>query len=35
VVAKAVVKAADLPLSADMFHSMSGWATKIADRCDP
>ena len=25
----AVAKAADVPLTADMFHYMSGWATKI------
>jgi acyl-CoA reductase-like NAD-dependent aldehyde dehydrogenase len=25
----AVAKAADVPLAADLFHSMAGWATKI------
>ncbi|MGE0298977.1 aldehyde dehydrogenase family protein [Pseudonocardia sp.] len=31
----AVAKAADVPLTADMFHYMSGWATKITGRTMP
>jgi phenylacetaldehyde dehydrogenase len=30
-----VAKAADVPLTADMFHYMSGWATKITGRTMP
>jgi phenylacetaldehyde dehydrogenase len=32
---KAVAKAADVTLSADMFHYMSGWATKIEGKSIP
>jgi phenylacetaldehyde dehydrogenase len=32
---KAVAKAADVTLSADMFHYMSGWATKIEGKTIP
>ncbi|MFZ8477622.1 aldehyde dehydrogenase family protein, partial [Staphylococcus aureus] len=32
---KAVAKAADVTLSADMFHYMCGWATKIEGKSIP
>ena len=31
----AVAKAADVPLAADLFHYMSGWATKIEGNTIP